>query len=94
MILNYKIKHNGIDYPIGSDVPLEDKLQGATSTKAEVKEPEKVVETVIAEEKKYTKTEINRLSTKELRELAKTVGINGDEYVGSELKSMLIEKLV
>lgn len=42
---------------------------------------------------KYTKTEINRLSTAELRKLAKENGIySADEITGSELKKMLIEK--
>lgn len=41
----------------------------------------------------YTKTEINRLSTSELRELAKENDIdNADEITGAELKKMLIEK--
>lgn len=42
---------------------------------------------------KYTKTEINRLPTSELRELAKENGIdNANENTGAELKKMLIEK--
>lgn len=45
------------------------------------------------EEEKYTKTEINRMSTVELKELAAKNGIaNSDEMTGSELKKMLIEK--
>lgn len=47
----------------------------------------------VPDKKKYTKTEINRLSTSELRELAKENGIdNADENTGAELKKMLIEK--
>lgn len=43
---------------------------------------------------KYTKTEINRLSTAELRSLAKENGIdNAEEMTGAELKKVLIEKL-
>lgn len=42
---------------------------------------------------KYTKTEINRLSTKELKEVASKSGIdNVDSMTGSELKKMLIKK--
>lgn len=99
MILNYRIKHNGIDYPIGTDVPLEDIVQGETSTKKEIKEPikvvEEVIEPVIAEvkEKEYTKTEINRMSTADLKALAKERGLD-DTLSGSELKKVLIEKLV
>ena len=42
---------------------------------------------------KYTKTEINRLSTKELKEVANKSGID-DAYsmTGSELKKVLIKK--
>lgn len=47
----------------------------------------------VSDKKKYTKTEINRLPTSELRELAKENGIdNANENTGAELKKMLIEK--
>jgi len=60
---------------------------------------EKVAPIVVEEktdkaETKYTKTEINRKSTSELREIAKGLGIENSELsTGSELKKMLIEKL-
>ena len=105
MKFDYLVKHNGIYYKAGTDVPIEgDSLMGASkNAKADKVEPKvevEHIEEVKAEvedaklDKKYTKTEINRMSTKELRELANANGINGDEYVGSELKAMLIEKLV
>lgn len=41
----------------------------------------------------YTKTEINRMSTAELQELAKEQGIeNAENITGAELKKILIEK--
>ena len=41
----------------------------------------------------YTKTEINRMSTAELQELALENSVDGaDEMTGSELKKVLIEK--
>ena len=41
----------------------------------------------------YTKTEINRMSTAELQELALENNIGGaDEMTGAELKKVLIEK--
>lgn len=44
------------------------------------------------EELKYTKTEINRMTTAELQELADKVGIeNAFETSGGELKKILIE---
>lgn len=43
------------------------------------------------EEKKYTKTDINRLSKAELQELAVNEGIDGvEDMTGSELKENLI----
>lgn len=54
---------------------------------------EKAVEE-IKEETKYTKTEINRKSTSELRVIAKDLGIEKSELMtGSELKKILIEKM-
>lgn len=42
---------------------------------------------------KYTKTEINRLSTKELKEVAANAGIEDiDSLTGTQLKKMLIKK--
>ena len=41
----------------------------------------------------YTKTEINRMSTAELKALALENGVDGsDEMTGAELKKVLIEK--
>lgn len=44
-------------------------------------------------QKQYTKTEINRMSTSELQELAFNNGVeNAYEMTGSDLKGLLIEK--
>ena len=44
-------------------------------------------------QKQYTKTEINRMTTAELQELALENDIDGaDEMTGAELKKVLIEK--
>ena len=57
----------------------------------------KEVEQVTKEENEQatlTKTDINRMSTSDLRDMASDQGIeNADEYTGSELKKMLIERL-
>lgn len=46
------------------------------------------------EEKTYTKTEINRMSTAELKTFAKEQEVeNADDMTGAELKKVLIEKL-
>lgn len=43
--------------------------------------------------KEYTKTEINRMSTAELKEVAKLNGIeNAEDITGGELKKILIDK--
>lgn len=101
MKFDYLVKHNGIYYKPGEEVPCGDIPHEVLATPTKTKAEEKVVEPieevevkVDAEPKKYTKTEINRMSTSELRNLANEHGINGNDYVGSELKSMLIEKLV
>lgn len=46
-----------------------------------------------AKQNQYTKTEINRMSTAELQELALENDIDGaNEMTGAELKKVLIEK--
>lgn len=48
----------------------------------------------VSEEKIYTKTEIKRMSTAELKKLAASLGIEkADTYTGADLKNILIEKL-
>lgn len=48
----------------------------------------------VSEEKTYTKTEIKRMSTAELKKLAASLGIEkADTYTGADLKSILIDKL-
>lgn len=52
----------------------------------------KLVEDNPTEEKQYTKTDINRMSTAELQSLAAEVGIdNAFDTSGGELKKLLIE---
>lgn len=47
----------------------------------------------VVEDKQYTKSEINRLSTAELKALAKESGIaDAEELNGGELKKILIEQ--
>lgn len=47
---------------------------------------------VEVEEEKYTKTDINRMSTADLKELAGKQGIDGaEEMTGADLKKALIE---
>lgn len=68
-----------------------DELPGSTpSALADIPAKE-----AVSEEKKYTKTSIMAMNVKALRKLAEENGIeNADEYTGTELKEMLVEKLV
>ena len=77
----YIVNKNGVWYPSGADVP-EDISPVTTDSLTE-----KLVHNG------RTKTEINRMSTAELQELALENGICGaDEMTGAELKKVLIEK--
>ena len=77
----YIVNKNGVWYPAGADVPED------TSTITTDNLTEKLVHNG------HTKTEINRMSTAELQELALENDIDGaDEMTGAELKKVLIEK--
>ena len=81
MIYPYIVNKNGVWYPAGTDVP-EDISPITTDNLTE-----KLVHNG------HTKTEINRMSTAELQELALENGIDcADEMTGAELKKVLIEK--
>lgn len=84
MKFNHLVKYNGQYYPAGADVPV-----GDNSVKEVVEDAKPIVE----KQTDYTKTEINRLSTAELKQLAKKQQIDGAESMtGSDLKKVLIEK--
>ena len=77
----YIVNKNGVWYPAGADVP-EDISPIVTDNLTE-----KLVHNG------HTKTEINRMSTAELQELALENNVDGaDEMTGAELKKVLIEK--
>ena len=84
MIFNHLVKYNGVYYPAGTDVPV------GVKPVEEVKKVEEVKEE-IAEMPTYSKTEINRMSTADLKELAKEQGID-DELSGADIKKALIKK--
>ena len=77
----YIVNKNGVWYPAGADVP-EDISHITTDNLTE-----KLVHNG------HTKTEINRMSTAELQELALENNVDGAEQMtGAELKKVLIEK--
>ena len=87
----YIVNKNGIWYPSGTEVP--DGAE-AVENKKEDDFAQYMNEPVESGEETYTKTEINRMSTADLRKLAKDKEISGaDEMTGAELKKVLIEKL-
>ena len=80
MIATYSIKHDGVWYKVGDEVPESN----SNSVPSDFMNPP---------ETPYTKTEINRMSTADLKKLASEKGIeNAAEINGGELKKMLIEK--
>lgn len=84
MVYSHLVKYNGVYYPAGTDVPV-----GVSSV--EIKD-NKIIDEV-KEEVKYTKTDINRMSTSDLKSLAKNEGIkDADTLSGADLKKVLIEK--
>ena len=90
----YIVRKNGVWYPAGTDVPVGGKPVEDKKTEKPKKDDfsqymNKPEET---KEIEYTKTEINRMSTAELKSLSIENGIDGaDEMTGAELKKVLIE---
>ena len=81
MIYPYIVNKNGVWYPAGADV--QEDISTITA--------DNLTEKPVRNE--HTKTEINRMSTAELQELALENDIEGaNEMRGAELKKVLIEK--
>lgn len=79
MIATHTMKKNGVVYRAGEEIPSPDE------------KPVIVNERV--DEKKYSKSDIKTMKAADLRVLAEENGIERpDEYTGSELKEMLIER--
>lgn len=101
MKFNHRVKFNGVYYEAGQNVPIEEikaenkentKPQSTLETRAEEVEKGRNAQKLITSDG-YTKTEINRMSTAELKKLSKEQGIdNAEEMTGADLKKVLIEK--
>lgn len=77
----YIVNKNGVWYQVGEEVPDIDTSKDSEEVKA-VEKPQP-----------FTKTEINRMSTEDLRKFATEQGIeNAEKTSGAELKKLLIEK--
>ncbi len=82
MVATHSVKINGVWYRPGEKIKekAEDKNTSAFSNY--MNPPE------------YTKTEISRMSTADLKKLAKELDIEeADTYTGADLKKLLIDKL-
>ena len=96
MKFNHRVKFKGILYEVGQNVPIEEnKAENKANTKSQavVKTDyvdEIVKDDAVVENNSYTKTEINRMSTAELKKLAKKNGLD-ESYSGAEIKKSLIE---
>lgn len=89
MVYDHMVKVNGQYYQAGEDVPEIDDMAGDESS-LPYSDYDITLET--QEDKQYTKTEINRMSTAELQNLAASEGIeNAFETSGNELKKILAE---
>lgn len=82
----YIVNKDGVWYPAGAEVPEGSGSKSENDFSQHMNPP--------TEEKVYTKTEINRMSTAELKDFAKEHGVDSaEDMTGAELKKVLIEKL-
>ena len=93
MVFNHRVKFNGVLYQVGQNVPLEfEKAENEPNIK-----PQVILETEDRNAQRlvtsdgYTKTDINRMPTADLKKLAKENGLD-DSLSGAEIKKALIAK--
>lgn len=89
MVYDHMVKVNGKYYQSGEDVPeIMDMAEDENSLPFSDNEIE--LEEISAE-KKYTKSDIQRMNKAELQELARNSGVEGaEEMTGQELKDYLL----
>lgn len=91
MVYDHMVKKNGLYYKAWESVP-DDDMDGSESFPP-YSDSEIALETQTGE-KKYTKSEINRMNTTELQNLAASRGIEGAfDMTGTDLKKRLIADL-
>lgn len=91
MVYDHMVKVNGQYYQAGEDVP-EVNYTAEDENHLPFSDNDITLET--QEDKRYTKTDINRMSVSELRKMALNAGVDGaDEMTGAELKEYLISLL-
>lgn len=91
MVYDHMVKKNGVYYKAWESVPDDD--MGGSESLPPYSDSEIALETQ-TEEKKYTKSEINRMNTTELQNLAASRGIEGAfDMTGTDLKRRLISDM-
>lgn len=94
MIAQNTVKVNGKWFYAGQEIFGAEKSASVFSPYMNQPEESELPFVTVPQGKTYTKTEINRMPTIELKVLAKGQEIeNVDDMTGSELKKVLIEKL-
>ena len=99
MVFPYKVKFNGILYPVGADVPMDE-----VKVEKEVIKEEKAISNEVAEspaivEEKahtynFTRSDIQKMHREELEPLAKEIGVRNTEGKRLiDIKKLTIEKL-
>lgn len=87
MVYDHMVKKNGVYYQAWESVPDDD--EGGESLSL-YSDSEIAMETEVGE-KKYTKSEINRMTTTDLQNLAASMGVEGAfDMTGADLKRRLI----
>lgn len=88
MVYDHMVKVNGKYYQSGEDVPeIMDMAEDENSLP--FSDDEITLET--KEDKKYTKSDIQRMNKAELQELARNTGVeSAEEMTGQELKDYLL----
>lgn len=91
MVYDHMVKVNGKYYQAWETVPEDEEGGGNLPSYSD---SEIALETQNNEEKIYTKTEIKRMSTEELQNLAASIGVDGAfDMTGADLKNRLISEL-
>lgn len=86
MVAKHSVKVNGVWYKAGEEI-----APAKTETKTKDDFSKYMNPPIEKTEVAYTKTEINRMSTADLKELAKENGLE-DGLNGAEIKKALIDK--
>lgn len=89
MVYDHMVKVNGKYYQSGEDVPeITDMAENENSLPFSDKDIELEENSA---EKKYTKSDIQRMNKVELQELARNTGVEGaNDMTGAELKEYLL----